>query len=69
MAGGVDYFSHCSSTGEHDLYEGEQPRQDIGYLTDLISRRAAQYVRGRAAEGQKFFLSLSLGLLHLGWVS
>ena len=44
MSGGVDYFTHCSSTGAHDLWFGEDEKQEEGYLTDLISRRAVDYV-------------------------
>ncbi|HNB45801.1 MAG TPA: sulfatase-like hydrolase/transferase, partial [Burkholderiaceae bacterium] len=34
MSGGVDYFSHCSNTGQHDLYFGEEEQRSEGYLTD-----------------------------------
>ena len=70
MAGGVDYFSHCSSTGEHDLYEGETPRQDIGYLTDLISARALRQVDDWAPAAQRgtpFFQSLHYTAPHWPW--
>ena len=70
MAGGVDYFTHCAFSGEHDLYEGEQPRQEIGYLTDLISRRACQHVRQQAAAaraGKPFFVSLHYTAPHWPW--
>ena len=30
MAGGVDYFTHCSSAGDHDLYIGEDNAQGSG---------------------------------------
>jgi hypothetical protein len=48
MSGGVDYFSHCASSGAHDLYEGEAEHHEDGYLTDLITDRAVDY-RGRMA--------------------
>ena len=47
MSGGVDYFTHCSSNGSHDLFLGEAERQEDGYLTDLISRRAVDFVERR----------------------
>ncbi len=70
MAGGVDYFSHCSGKGDHDLYEGEEERHDIGYLTDLLSQRAVDHVRSQAASarsGKPFFLSLHYTAPHWPW--
>jgi arylsulfatase A-like enzyme len=73
MAGGVDYFSHCASTGDHDLYDGETPRRDIGYLTDLLTDRAIAQVDDWAAaapeQGQRrpFFLSLHYTAPHWPW--
>ena len=31
MSGGVDYFTHCSSNGQHDLWFGEEERGELGY--------------------------------------
>ncbi len=70
MAGGVDYFSHASSQGDHDLYEGEREHHEPGYLTDLLSRRAVQHVHRHAAAaraGQPFFLSLHYTAPHWPW--
>ena len=70
MAGGVDYFTHCSSSGEHDLFEGEEPKHEVGYLTDLLSARAVQHVQRRAADakaGKPFFLSLHYTAPHWPW--
>ena len=70
MSGGVDYFTHCSSNGTHDLYLGEEEKQQDGYLTDLITDHALDYVQ-RMAEGAKdgtpFFLSLHYTAPHWPW--
>jgi arylsulfatase A-like enzyme len=70
MAGGVDYFTHCDSRGQHDLWFGEEERADEGYLTDLISQRSVDYI-DRMAEGAKagtpFFLSLHYTAPHWPW--
>ncbi|PZQ74933.1 MAG: twin-arginine translocation pathway signal protein, partial [Variovorax paradoxus] len=67
MAGGVDYFTHCDSRGTHDLYEGTEASKAEGYLTDLLSRRAVDYV-DRMAEGDApFFLSLHYTAPHWPW--
>jgi arylsulfatase A-like enzyme len=70
MAGGVDYFTHCSSTGEHDLFIGEETHKEVGYLTDVFSERAAGHVHQRAEEaraGNPFFLSLHYTAPHWPW--
>jgi len=70
MAGGVDYFSHCSGKGDHDLYEGEQEHHEVGYLTDLLSNRAVKYIDAHAAQaqsGQPFFMSLHYTAPHWPW--
>lgn len=70
MAGGVDYFTHRSSKGDHDLYAGEASHQEVGYLTDLLSRRAVEYVERQAQqakEGKPFFLSLHYTAPHWPW--
>ncbi len=67
MSGGVDYFTHCSSSGAHDLWFGEEERAEEGYLTDLISRRAVDYVDRMAGGGAPFFLSLHYTAPHWPW--
>jgi arylsulfatase A-like enzyme len=69
MSGGVDYFTHCSFTGAHDLWAGEAEQQEVGYLTDLISRRAVDYVHRMAGQQAPFFLSLHYTAPHWPWES
>ena len=64
MSGGVDYFSHCDSAGTHDLYENETEVRREGYLTDLISQRAAQFVKRQKSP---FLLSLHYTAPHWPW--
>ncbi len=70
MSGGVDYFTHCDSRGTHDLWFGEEEHRQDGYLTDLISHRAVDYV-DRMADGAKagtpFFMSLHYTAPHWPW--
>ena len=69
MAGGVDYFSHCSGKGDHDLYVGHEEHHEIGYLTDLLSTRAVDYVKRKSATADQkpFFLSLHYTAPHWPW--
>ena len=70
MAGGVDYFTHCSGKGDHDLYIGEESHREVGYLTDVLSNRAVDYVQRMAPKTDKdkpFFLSLHYTAPHWPW--
>jgi arylsulfatase A-like enzyme len=68
MSGGVDYFTHCSSNGLHDLWSGEEERHEDGYLTDLLSRRAVDCIARMAQDRQRpFFLSLHYTAPHWPW--
>jgi len=70
MSGGVDYFSHCDSSGRHDLWFGDEEKKEDGYLSDLLSRRAADYVQRMAPgarDGSPFFLSLHYTAPHWPW--
>jgi arylsulfatase A-like enzyme len=67
MSGGVDYFTHCSFTGDHDLWSGEEEKREEGYLTDLISRRAEDYVNRMGGQQAPFFLSLHYTAPHWPW--
>ena len=70
MSGGVDYFTHASNNGTHDLYCDEEETHEDGYLTDLLSHRAVDYVNrmaAGAAQGTPFFLSLHYTAPHWPW--
>jgi arylsulfatase A-like enzyme len=65
MSGGVDYFTHCDSAGVHDLYAGEKEVHRSGYLTDLLTDRAVDFVK-RAGK-KPFLLSLHYTAPHWPW--
>ncbi|KQT09655.1 sulfatase family protein [Ramlibacter sp. Leaf400] len=67
MSGGVDYFSHASNNGTHDLYVNDEEKHEEGYLTDLISRRAVDWIDRMAAGDAPFFLSLHYTAPHWPW--
>jgi len=68
MSGGVDYFSHCDSRGTHDLWQGESEHHQDGYLTDLISKRAVDFIeRAATPHGAPFFLSVHYTAPHWPW--
>ncbi len=67
MSGGVDYFTHCGTNGAHDLFEGESEIDDTGYLTDLISQRAVDWIDRVAPGDAPFLLSLHYTAPHWPW--
>ncbi|MGK2932954.1 MAG: sulfatase family protein [Solirubrobacterales bacterium] len=64
--GAVDYFSHVDTAGQHDLWEGEEPTEEAGYMTDLISRRGAEYIREHDGD-EPFYLHLNYTAPHWPW--
>ncbi len=67
MGGGVDYFSHCYRSGVHDLYENEVEVHRIGYLTDLISARAVDFIERQKPRARPFLLSVHYTAPHWPW--
>ncbi|TDO95823.1 sulfatase-like hydrolase/transferase [Marinomonas balearica] len=69
MAGGVDYFSHVSGLGDNDLWINEEEHDEVGYLTDLLSDRAIDFIDRRAPKSAEtpFFLSLHYTAPHWPW--
>lgn len=67
ISGGVDYFTHCDSRGTHDLWFNESEIAQDGYLTDLLSQRAVDYVDRMAKQEKPFFLSLHYTAPHWPW--
>jgi arylsulfatase A len=54
LLGHSDYYTHAYYDGTYALRDGLQPVRVEGYLTDLINRRAVEFVRRHARE--PFFL-------------
>jgi arylsulfatase A-like enzyme len=65
MSGGVDYFTHKDVAREPDLFEDKLPVKRTGYLTDLLTERAIQYVSRH--HSRPFFLSLHYTAPHWPW--
>ena len=67
MSGAADFFTHDDMTGERDFFDGEQPvpPSRVGYMTDLLTERAVEYVRRRRA--RPFYLSLHYTAPHWPW--
>lgn len=68
MGGAVDYFSHLGYNSSRDLWDGAQESSAHGYLTDLITDRAVEYV-GRNRGTTPFFLSVHYTAPHWPWES
>jgi len=65
MSGANDYFTHRDANGEADLFEREVPVERAGYMTDLLTERAVEYLSRRHAK--PFYLSLHYTAPHWPW--
>ena len=65
MSGAVDHFTHKDMTETLDFYEGEVPVEKIGYMTDLLTERAVDYIR--RPHKKPFYLSLHYTAPHWPW--
>ena len=60
--GAVDYYTHSN-----DLWDGDVPVHQQGYLTDLLGARAVEVVDAYAKSRQPFLLSLHFNAPHWPW--
>jgi arylsulfatase A-like enzyme len=65
LSGASDYFLHKTGLGQPDLYENLTPVQRNGYLTELLTERAASYIGKRRTS--PFYLSLHYTAPHWPW--
>jgi arylsulfatase A-like enzyme len=65
LGGAVDYFSHRAPPGPLDLHEGNVTVDQAGYMTDLLTDRAVQFVRRR--HSAPFYLALHYTAPHWPW--
>lgn len=64
-AGAADYTRHHAPLNGPDLWEGDQPVEQTGYLTDLLSEKAVAIIR--QPHPQPFFLALMFTAPHWPW--
>jgi len=67
LSGGMDYHTHCDTAGRHDLFENDDEVHRKGYLTDLISDRAVDFIARR--KQAPFLLSVHYNAPHWPWVA
>lgn len=65
-AGAVDYFTHRLGP-RADLWDGDTPVRQAGYLTDLLGDRAVRTIADFASGGRPFLLSLHFSAPHWPW--
>jgi arylsulfatase A-like enzyme len=65
MSGAADHFTHKTMAEEPDLYEGEVSVDRVGYITDLLTDRAVNYIK--RAHKRPFYLSLHYTAPHWPW--
>jgi len=65
LSGAADYHLHKTGTGSPDLWENLTPVERNGYLTDLLTDRAVNYISRRRTK--PFYLSLHYTAPHWPW--
>ena len=65
LSGGVDYYTHEDALHKPDLHEGLVPVERVGYLTELLTERAIEFVTRRHTT--PFYLSLHYTAPHWPW--
>jgi arylsulfatase A-like enzyme len=61
-AGYTDYWEHVDNGGAPDLFENDTPVTATGYMTDLITQHAVQFISAHAR--QPFFLEVAYNAAH-----
>src|SRR6185503_2553806 len=67
MSGAADFFTHKDMRGDNDLYEGKVPVERIGYTTEMLTKRAVEYISQRRQSTNPFYLSLHYTAPHWPW--
>jgi arylsulfatase A-like enzyme len=62
LSGAVNYFDHSRGNGRSELYENTTPVTEPGYLTDILTRRAVQFIE-RSGD-RPFFLEVAFNAAH-----
>ncbi len=66
-SGALDYYTHTDTNHKDDLWDGDVPIHETGYMTDLIGDRAVKAVNSHAKSGQPFFLDVHFNAPHWPW--
>src|SRR6201997_3871511 len=53
-SGAVDYFRHVNTGGKPDLWDGDHPVEQAGYLTTMFGDRAVKVIEDYARGSQPF---------------
>src|SRR5688572_2653447 len=65
VGAGQSYFTHRNTAGVMDLFDGERAVEMDGYLTDLFTDRAVQFIR--RSRTRPFYMSLHYNAPHWPW--
>jgi arylsulfatase A-like enzyme len=61
-SGLIDYYQHTDSSGDHDLFENDEPTHVTGYSTDLFTERAIKVID--ESDGKPFFIEVAYNAAH-----
>src|SRR5712691_1420148 len=66
-SGAIDYYSHAGTDAKPDLWDGDVPVQQSGYMTNLLGDRAVNVINTYAKARQPFLMSVHFNAPHWPW--
>jgi arylsulfatase A len=61
-SGYIDYYEHTDGFGHPDLFDGDEPVNATGYMTDLITERSVKFIADHTKS--PFFLEVAYNAAH-----
>ncbi|MEM1294165.1 MAG: sulfatase-like hydrolase/transferase [Verrucomicrobiota bacterium] len=65
LHGATDYLSRVDRYGRRDWWQNEEPLEEQGHNTTLITKHAVRFIKEH--EGEPFFLFVSHSAIHFPW--
>lgn len=65
--GALEYYSKLGTSGEHDVWEGDEPAEDSRYYTRVLTERAKEFIA--RDHHRPWLLNLNYSAVHWPWVA
>lgn len=65
--GAIDYFTHTGPDGRPDLWDGDTPIEEAGYLTELLADKCMETIETLSKSDKPFLVSLHFNAPHWPW--
>lgn len=65
--GAVDYYTHRGTNDTRDMWDGDVPIHETGYMTELLGNRAVEMLGRFSEERKPFLLNVHFSAPHWPW--